>query len=63
MKKITLQITIEIDENFWFDSDAEVGRRWFYDEVLQGKNLLLHDNNVGDTVSKITNPKIIEGGE
>lgn len=52
--KINLQIELEYDDEIMHGDDAE-GKKWFYDEILTGKNglLLLHSNNIGATVGKV----------
>jgi hypothetical protein len=47
-KKIKLLIELEFDNNFYDDKES---KKWFYKEVLS--DLILHSNNLGDSVGKV----------
>ncbi|MDP2643793.1 MAG: hypothetical protein Q8P24_02530 [Desulfobacterales bacterium] len=52
MKTITLEIELEYSPDVWYGDDIE-SRKFFVDDVLGG-DLLLHSQDVGETVGKVT---------
>jgi len=55
MKAIRLNIELEYDDAVMHGND-QTAIDWFYEEVLGGSNglLILHSNEIGDTVGKVT---------
>ncbi len=52
--KIKLEIVIDVDEKIYppVDKDRD-SWEWFWDTVLVPETLILHSNEVGDTVGKV----------
>ena len=60
MKTITIKAEVTFDDEIMYGDNTE-SQDWFYNEILKGeKGLLLHSNEIGDTVGEI---KILEIGE
>jgi len=49
--KLKIEATLEFDENLMY-GDKE-GRAWFFNDILGGE-LLLHSNDLGDTVGTVS---------
>jgi len=65
MKSLTLVIELEYDDEIMHHDDQEA-RDWFYNNILLGRGgLLLHSNEIGDTIGSVTVADIVEqqGGE
>lgn len=61
MTKIKVEVEFEIDDISWgANSYDESEKKWFWDEVIPSCVILLHSNEVGDTVSETTKFKIME---
>ena len=56
MKTIKLEIELEYDDEIMHENDPE-GIAWFRNDVLNGTNLVLHDNDIGDAVGRV---KVLE---
>ena len=57
--KIKLTIEVEVDDNMIGSTQEE--RKWFEDEVLSGSgDLLLHSNEIGDTIGVVKKVSDIE---
>lgn len=67
--RIKLTIEIEVDELMYNDifGSTEEEKQWFENEILSGNgDLLLHSNEIGDTigvVKKVSNIKYIKDAE
>jgi len=61
MKKLTLEIELEYDDEI-MHSDEQEAIDWFYNDILTAEpgNLFLHSNEIGDTIGEVTKVKIIE---
>ena len=61
MTKIKVEVEFEINDQSWcaYSTDKEE-MEWFWNEVIPSCMILLHSNDVGDTVSETTKFKIIE---
>jgi hypothetical protein len=59
--KVRMEIELEYDTGIMHGDDAD-SRRWFFEEVLGGGQLLLHSNEIGDTVGEVRLIRIIEDG-
>ena len=51
MKTIKLKIELTYDDNF-FHGDDEEEKEWFFESVLD-EELILHSNEIGDTVGTV----------
>jgi len=60
MRRIRLEIELEYDNEIMHNEDQEA-IDWFYNKILigEGGQLLLHSNEIGDTVGKVKGIKII----
>ncbi len=57
--KIRMSIEVELDDNVHNYDEEE--RLWYENEILLGnRSLLLHSNEIGDTVGEITSVKHIQ---
>ena len=54
--KITAELVVDGDVYSFFGNDEE--SKWFRNEVLFGNDLIVHSNQVGDTVGPIKILKI-----
>ena len=52
MKTIQMLIELTYDAEIMHGDDEE-SRNWFYDEVLYKDQLLLHSNEIGDTIGTV----------
>ena len=50
--QLTLTIELTFDENAMHGNDQEE-REWFYNTILLGEELILHSNEIGDTVGTV----------
>ena len=50
--KLTLTIELTFDANAMHGDDPEE-REWFFDTILLGEELILHSNEIGDTVGTV----------
>ena len=53
MKKIFISGELVIDENMLYEKNDEESVRWFYNDVLMGEGLLVHSNEIGDTIGRL----------
>ena len=61
MTKIQVEVEFDIDDRVWCASSTDQEEKeWFWDEVIPSCMILLHSNEVGDTVSQATKFKITE---
>lgn len=59
MAKLTMVVELDYDADLMHGGDTDV-KGWFFNNVLMGEDLSLHDNGeIGDTVGKITVIEII----
>ena len=61
MRKIKLEIELEYDDEIMHGDDKEA-IDWFKNTILSNETglLLLHSNEIGDTVGKVSVLKILE---
>ena len=52
MKKLVIDAVLEYDDSMIHGDDIE-GKKWFYDEILFGEVLVLHSNEIGDSIGTI----------
>jgi len=52
MKKMRLEVELEYDDDMMHGNNSE-NFKWFIQEVIRGPHLILHDNEVGDTIGTI----------
>lgn len=54
MKTLKIEALITYDDKLMHSgkSDPEA-RDWFFEEVMHGNDLILHSNEIGDTVGKV----------
>ena len=51
--KIRMTVEFELDDNFFGDIEEDI--MWLENKILVGdRNLLLHSNEIGDTLGEIT---------
>ena len=53
MKTILISGELVIDENMLYEKDDEESVHWFYNEILLGEGLLVHSNEIGDTIGRL----------
>ncbi len=55
MRKVTLTIELEYDDEIMHGNDEDA-EKWFFDEILTAKHgdLILHSNELGDSLGIIT---------
>ncbi len=53
MKRIRLMVDLDYDDERMHSTDAHA-IDWFHKDILFGEGLLLHSNEIGDTVGEIT---------
>jgi len=53
MKKIFISGELVIDENMLYEKDDEESTSWFYNEILLGEGLLVHSNEIEDTIGRL----------
>ena len=51
MKTLHLEINLEYDPDIWYGDDPE-SKKFFFDDVLGGE-LLLHSQEVGETIGTV----------
>lgn len=56
--KITMNICIELDDNFFGSSDEEI--EWLKNDILKPDDLIIHSNEIGDYLGSIVEMKDIE---
>ena len=55
MTSIKIEVEFEIDDNMWCAySKDEDETSWFWDELLPSALVILHSNEVGDSISEAT---------
>ena len=52
MTRITIEVDFEIDDSWCANSANKEEKDWFWNEVLPHCIVILHTNDVGDTVSE-----------
>jgi hypothetical protein len=52
MAKLKLLIELDYNEDRMYGDEPE-SKEWFFNEVLRGEGLLLHDNEIGDYVGSV----------
>ena len=58
MIKIKLEIELEYDDEMMHSGEQDpVAKDWFFEDVLKN-DLILHSNEIGDEVGKVTSVKI-----
>ena len=62
MKTIKLSIELEYDDAVMHGDDNE-SKAWFYHDILFGEKLIVHSNEIGDTVGHITKCSINDDPE
>jgi hypothetical protein len=61
MKKLLLTCVLEYDDELMHGDDEE-SRDWFFSDILDTKGgLLLHSNELGDTVGRIIDVEVVGG--
>lgn len=56
MKKLIMVVEFEYDDNLMHGND-EQGIEWFMNDILMDEKLILHSNEIGDTIGEI---KVLE---
>jgi hypothetical protein len=56
MKKLQIEAVFEYDDEMMYKDDEE-GREWFYNLLLSDE-LLVHSNEIGDTIGALNIVKI-----
>ena len=58
--KLKMEIELDYDAETMHDVDKEA-MEWFYNDILLGSGgkLLLHSNEIGDEIGKVTGLKIL----
>jgi hypothetical protein len=54
MTKIKIEVEFEIDETWTPNSEDQEEREWFWNEIIPSCMVILHSNEVGDTISEAT---------
>lgn len=52
MTKIKIEVEFEIKDTWCANSKDKEERDWFWDYVIPSSTILLHNNDVGDTISE-----------
>ena len=52
MSKLRLLVELDYDAVMW-EGDLAENRQWFFEQVLLGPDLILHDNEVGDDIGAL----------
>lgn len=52
MTRITIEVEFEVDDVWCANSLDQEEKEWFWDEVIPSCMVILHNNEVGDTVSQ-----------
>ncbi len=54
MRKVRMEIELEYDDEIMHGAEPD-SEKWFFNDILGGKgDLLLHSNEVGDTLGPVT---------
>lgn len=60
MTKVRIVADLDYDDKLIHGDDL-MAKGWFYEAILQGENLVLHDNgDIGDDIGKLTVNEIHE---
>jgi len=57
--KIEITLIIELDKNF-INPNCKEEREWLFEEILIKKGLLLHSNEIGDTIGNVIEVKNVK---
>lgn len=65
MKRIVLLVELEYDSKSWHTITETDSTRWFFNDILLAAShmkgeLLLHSNEVGDSIGTVVVKKIVE---
>lgn len=52
MTSITIEVKFEVDDVWCANSADQEEKDWFWNEVIPSSTIILHNNEVGDTVSQ-----------
>ena len=52
MTRIIVEVEFEIDDLWCANSKHQEEREWFWNYVIPSCNVILHSNEIGDTVSE-----------
>lgn len=57
MKKIKMEVELTFDDDLMYGDDKN-GEDWFWNVIMKDEQLLLHSNEIGDTIGEIKITKI-----
>ena len=52
MKTVRMVIEVDYDEKIMYGNDEEA-KDWFFNSVLNNGDMVLHSNEIGDTVGEV----------
>jgi len=50
MVSVEIRAVFTYDEELMYGVGDEEARDWFFNDILQGEELLVHSNEIGDTI-------------
>lgn len=52
MTRITIEVEFEIEDSWCANSEHQEEREWFWGQVIPSCSVVLHSNEVGDTIGE-----------